>query len=213
LASHVGSAIHLVRATVNLNETAHFIIDDANLLLDPELISVSGLSDRSNAVTKPALTFDSGKPGDVVYERERYLLVEAGSKIGIRMTHIDGMRSLPKEAEITQTDSRHPGLMGLFLLDGEMIPLIRLAEHLGQPASPNPALERVFISSDNDRRVAFLVDSLTGIATSEWTTTQALGNTIKYDLASLRAYGVVEVRNIVDLRKVSRDIAERMVSV
>lgn len=211
LPEHVSHSVRLMRSTVSFDNVIHFVVDETRMVADPTLLSIAGLSDTdAQPVEMPNVALEDGH-GAVTFERERYLLAEAGTRIGIRITDIDAMRNPPQSKDILRTDLYWPGFLGLFVLDGDLVPVVRLAEHLGLQSTPNQAHERVIMSSDADRRVAFLVDSLTGIGTSDWVTQDSSAQAGSLTMASLKAYGRSEIRHIVDLRKTSKDLLDCMI--
>lgn len=215
LPDHVAAATHLIRASATMAGREHFILDDDAILADGAIGSIAGLSVR-NAATAPAPVRPAdGREQALVRESERYVLIEAGSNIGIRMTDIDGMREPPAPGDIIPIERSLPGVSGLFVVDGTLVPLVRLSTHLGCAAAPDPALERVFLTSESGRAVGFLIDKVTGIATSEWIERRkeagrGAGALTPFDIGLLRAYGTTEVRNIVNLRDEAAEVASRL---
>ncbi|MBF9029987.1 hypothetical protein HKCCE3408_06245 [Rhodobacterales bacterium HKCCE3408] len=204
----VTGAMSLLAATAPINEVAHFLIDEARIVADPELVAAAELSETRADEPDPPAAAGAGS-GKVVRERERYLLFQAGTRIAVRMTQIDGMREPPAAGAITRPDADLPGLAGLFFQDGALIPLIRLSEHLGLDGAPDPARARVILTRSGDVRIGFLVDAVDGIATSSWFTPQDEAVSADFDLVSLRAQGREEVRNALDLGRVSEAVAAR----
>lgn len=205
---HLAHGVRMLRATVSFDAVIHFVIDQAELVADRELLSIAGLSDKELAPAGTAVGASGGAPQQkaVVFERERFLLAEAGTRLGIRITDIEAMRTPPPQSDILRTELAWPGFLGLYVLDGELVPLVHLAGHLGRRTAPNAAQARVMMSSDEGRPVAFLVDCLSGIGTSDWVTQQDEGGRGALAMASLKVQGQSEIRHIVDLRRLARDL-------
>ena len=215
LPKHVAGATRLIRAGISLSGRDSFVIDVEACLRDDALLAVAHLSDPPKPPEPVTISDARVREETITREAARFILIEAGTRIAISITDIDGMRPPPSASELIPTDRRMPGFAGLFLAEGQPVPLVRLSEYLGCSAAPAAALERVFLTGDKDRRIGFLIDRVTGIAMSEWIArqeprTDAPDGSPHYDLGAMRAYGSVDIRNILDLRQTARTVAARL---
>lgn len=214
LSRHVPCLARLTQASITLSKREHFVVDTEACRKDEALLAASGMSDPPH-VGDPETPGDSRlEDGEIVREKRRFILLEAGSRIAVPMTDIDGMLPPPPEVDVIVADRRLCGLMGLFVVGGETIPLVRLSELLGSSPAPEESFERVFLTGDGDHKIGFLIDRVTGIAVSDWISRNDPAadddNAFSsFQLGAMRAYGTVEIRNILDLRRTARELVSR----
>lgn len=208
LPSHAGAFVRLIRAAANLDDTAHFLVAEDLLLTDPGLIAIAGLCDPASARTDQAAPPPGAAQGAVRFEQDRFLMIDAGARLAIRLSDIDAMRSPPQPRDMFATGADGAGALGLMVLDGRLVPLVRLTSCLGHPSPEATGQERVLLSGHAGQPVAYLVDTLAGIAGSDWITTDAGPSARKMPMVGLRAYGLAEVRHVVDLRKLSSELLD-----
>jgi chemotaxis signal transduction protein len=144
-----------------------FVIDPARLAAHPDIAELSALSRRSRQEeTRPAQR--GAARSDVIAERLRHLVFDAGTSIAAPAEQIVRILTLPEAVTPTSAVTA-PGVEGVFLLDGSPVLCVDLAAHLGLSSQPAAGGDgRVLLVGRGAHRVGFVVRSVDGIETSEW---------------------------------------------
>ncbi|MEM8881779.1 MAG: chemotaxis protein CheW [Pseudomonadota bacterium] len=206
----------LLSGTVELDGTEHFLIaeerltDDSRLknaaeLSDPQQDAAAELTEDDRAVQQAKASGASA----IEKLRDRFLLVDAGTQIALRMGEIRGMREPPTTRDITTSTADLPGFEGLFFSDGALVPLINLATYLGFANDDDHPRARVLMVENEGFVAGFLLDDVESIATSIWFSRQDDRISAQFDLVAVRRDGKTEVFNYLDIRAVTGRIASQ----
>jgi len=201
----------LIFGTVDINGEEHFLINEEKIGNDHQLISAAELSERAQEETQSDLSEDAklaaaSGASRIEKLRDRFLMVEAGAPIALRMRDLRGMQEPPKDEDITACAAYAPGLEGLFFADGKLVPLINLAQYLGTGSGEERL--RVLLVQDGDFVAGYLLDNVTGVASSRWFSKQDERLSEVFDLVALRRDGKTEVLNFLDIKALTRQIGQ-----
>ena len=206
----IDAQMGLLFGTVDINGVEHFLINEDKLMTDPQLKNAAELSEQTEEAAaslsddqKLAAAHGANK---IEKLRDRFLLVDAGAPIALRMCDLRGMREPPKPQDITPCASHAPGLEGLFFVDGQLVPLIDLAGYLGTGTRGTSL--RVLLVEHDGFIAGFLLHDVQGVATSRWFSRQDDRLSSNFDLVAIRRNGETEVFNYLDIRSVTARIAE-----
>ena len=206
----IDSQMGLLFGTVDIDGVEHFLINEEKLMSDPQLGHAAELSEQQSTKVQPlsedqklAAAHGANK---IEKLRDRFLLIEAGAPIALRMRDLRGMREPPKPEDVTPCASYAPGLEGLFFVDGQLVPLINLAAYLGTGAGDQKL--RVLLVQHNGFVAGFLLEDVQGVATSRWFSRQDDRLSSEFDLVAIRRNGETEVFNYLDIQALTGRIAE-----
>ena len=206
----VDEQMGLLFGTVEIDGTVHFLINEDKLVEDPQLKNAAELSERAaddpNEISEDAKLAAACGANKIEKMRDRFLLIEAGAPIALRMSELRGMREPPKPEEITPCGGYAPGLEGLFFVNGHLVPLINLADHLGMSSGCDSV--RVLLVQHEEFTAGFLLDTVHGVATSRWFSKQDERLSSQFDLVAVRRESKTEVFNYLDIRTLTGRIAE-----
>jgi chemotaxis signal transduction protein len=150
-----------------------FVLDPERIGAEPDVAALAALS----RPTKPADARRSERErlrGDVVIDRTRHLLFDAGTLVAAPAEQILRVLTLP--AAVTPVDGfGAPGVEGVFLLDGAPVLYVDMPAHLGLAGRSATKSGRVLLIGQGAHRIGFAVRSVDGIETSEWRRTEATG--------------------------------------
>jgi chemotaxis signal transduction protein len=142
-----------------------FLVDPEALRADRQLCDLASVTARQTAATAAP---GDDTPGDaaaavaVERRRDRYLLVDAGQHLAVPITAVT--RILPAPATVIPIDCANPCVIGLTVIDLEVMPLLR-----PQGARfPATEVERVLIVDTPEARAAVAVRRVLGVITSAW---------------------------------------------
>ena len=206
----IDSQMGLLFGTVDIDGVEHFLINEEKLMSDPQLGHAAELSEQQSSKVQPlsddqklAAAHGANK---IEKLRDRFLLIDAGAPIALRMRDLRGMREPPKPEDVTPCASYAPGLEGLFFVDGQLVPLINLATYLGTGAGEKSL--RVLLVQHNGFVAGFLLEDVQGVATSRWFSRQDDRLSSEFDLVAIRRNGETEVFNYLDIQALTGRIAE-----
>ncbi|ETX29349.1 chemotaxis protein CheW [Roseivivax isoporae] len=123
--------------------------------------------------------------GTVIHEALRHVVFHAGRLLAtpiLQLVHI-----VEPPTKLTPVEAHGSPLLGLFSVDGLIVPLVSLARLIGARPAVDPPRARVLLVGPAARRIGFLVDSVDGIETSTWWAEK--------DTDLLAAHGVVKLRS------------------
>lgn len=197
---HFRRGVSMLHATVESEGERVFLVDSDLFLGDADLNTLARMSDPDDSedpAPEPVVTSTEEVPPDVISERVRYLIFTAGVQIATPMVQIVRIIEVPEK--LTACASGPPGLMGMFFVDGLLTPLIRCSDFLRQSRSEGDGRPRVLLVGPPGRRVGFLVDSVDGIATSQWRSSPEVRLPGGFDLVQLRVLGKQTAVNRIEL--------------
>lgn len=102
---------------------------------------------------------------DVVHERQKYLVVKAGMRLAIPLEDVSYILEPP--TNITPAPSQRQGFKGYFSRFGQSVALFDLCALVGNVADDVPR-DRLLLTGENERQIAFCVEKVIGIEQSEW---------------------------------------------
>ncbi|CAN0603785.1 unnamed protein product, partial [Ectocarpus sp. 12 AP-2014] len=140
---------------------------DIKALHTSDLIkTMAALSDKSlNETKETAQTASDLNAKNVIHEREKYLVVKAGNEIAIPLEEVSYILEPPDS--ITPAPLQTYGFKGYFSRFGQSVALFDLCAITGY-ARKDVELSRILLTGKRDRQVAFCVETVIGIETSEW---------------------------------------------
>ena len=145
---------------------------DINALRDSETaVTLASLSDAAKVKKAVDLQLD-GAAGrkDVVNESEKYLVVKAGEQLAIPLDEVSYILEPPEN--ITPAPIEVLGFDGYFSRFGQTVALFDLRSMMGSFDGAE-SLTRILLTGENDKQVAFWVERVIGIETSQWRETKA----------------------------------------
>jgi len=155
---------------IKANGQQIYTVDIAALHQHPEALNLASLSEPSvtadETTSKPDVTAEDG---NVIRERERYLVVKAGTKVAIPLCQVSCITAPPKE--ITPTRSHMPGFKGYFSRLGRSVALFGLSEMLfaaPQDDQDHVQSRRVVLTGADHKQIGFEVAQVISIEVSEW---------------------------------------------
>lgn len=133
---------------------------------NPNLTAIASLSDQApkNTDTKK-LSRTAEAEANVVYERIKYLIVQAGGRLAIPLNEISCILELPEK--LTPPASASRGFAGFFSRLNQSVALFDLPRMLGKPADQDED-SRVVLTGEKDNQIGFWVERVLGIEMSEW---------------------------------------------
>jgi chemotaxis signal transduction protein len=156
----------LSASLVDAGGTALFLVDPEALRSDRHLRELSAVTRRAPVST----TFDprslphgqAAGEQSIERRRDRYLLLDAGARLAAQIASVT--RILPMPRTIIPLAGTDPRVIGLTVIDREVLPLIR-PEGMDFPTSE---ATRVLIVDTDRSRVAVAVRQVLGVITSQW---------------------------------------------
>lgn len=145
----------------------HFVNSEA-LWRDPVLTELSQLS-SATAQPERVVRDNKADESNVIHERERYLVFDAGRRFACKATEISRIAGVPAEIVPGARDSN---LVGMCLIDDVTYPLIDLAKVLGSDRKAEARIAYVLLVGTSEQRVAFGVERVNALLTSEWRSTR-----------------------------------------
>lgn len=118
------------------------------------------------ASTPKAQRLAKKRGGDVVRERIRHLVFDAGTALAAPAAQILRVLTPPKTVTPYRS-SPVPGVVGVFRLEDSPVVYVDLARRLGL-RSPDDGLSRILLVGVGQHRIGFAVHGVQGVETSEW---------------------------------------------
>lgn len=148
------------------NDDQIYSIDVERLRNLPNVVDIARFSEPTEEQTSETSDDNSERSdGNVVAERERYLVVETSNRFAIPLLQVTCIVDPPDS--LTPKSNASAGLKGYFHRLGETIALIDLREHLGQGSvSANTA--KVLLTGGCNEQMGYLVDRVVSIEVSQW---------------------------------------------
>lgn len=147
-----------------------YTVDIAALHKHPEALNLASLSEPSLSTDETAPQSEvATRDGNVIRERERYLVVNAGAKVAIPLSQVSCITDPPKE--ITPTRSHRSGFKGYFSRLGQSVALFGLSDILfaaPQEEQGSVLNRRVVLTGADQKQVGFEVAQVISIEVSEW---------------------------------------------
>ncbi len=150
-----------------------FILDADVLEQTQDLRTIAGLSDPpvSDEVDQ---TTALGGPQDVrgqsvTHEALRYLVFTAGQQMAAPIEQLVQILEPPRT--LTPVPDAGPHVLGLFTIDGAVVPLISMGRLMSLGGEADTRNNRVLLVGPPERRVGFLVSRVDGIEMSSWRVT------------------------------------------
>lgn len=147
-----------VFADRNGNQT--HVINIEALTTRSDLIEISELTRRKEAARINSKEDDT-KGKDIVRERDRYLVFEAGRTLAVPAAQI--VRILKKPDQIIPSPTLHPLVEGLFEFNNRSIPLARI-----DSSNASQGTSHILLVGPQDYQVGFAVDKICSLQTSNW---------------------------------------------
>lgn len=215
LQDHLRSSAPLIKATLTdaRSDTYVLVLDADAIKAVPTLNDLSDLSCDDSL--KPPIDLaiadrDGAIPSNVVQEQVRNLIFVADRELATPVHCILNIIDSPRVVIPWQTQV--PGLIGLFSFEGVMVPLLDLAEHLGAGTPGDIRQKRVLITGEEDRKVGFLVDRITGISMSNWRTNPDITAPEAFEMIEIQEWPKNRILARIDLGAVSRTVSKQFVS-
>lgn len=143
-----------------------YILEVEALHKNPMLSEIAGLSSappKQTAVETERSASD--KPRNVVHEKERYLVVDAGRQLAIPLTQVTCIVDPPRQ--VTPARSDKPGFEGYFSWLGKTVTLIDLAGFMGKTGKHGRE-RRIVLTGPAEDKIGFGVDRILSIEVSNW---------------------------------------------
>lgn len=102
---------------------------------------------------------------DIVHEHAKYLVVEAGTRVAIPLEDVTYILEPPKN--ITPSLTKCSSFRGYFARFGQSVALFDLCSITGNDDRASER-ERLLLTGEDERQVAFYVEKVIGIEHSEW---------------------------------------------
>lgn len=143
-----------------------YTLEPAALHAHSAMREFASLSDRTSMHedAEPASTAQA-EARNVVHEKARYLVVEAGRTFAIPLSQVNCILDPPRE--VTPARSRTPGFQGYFSRLGRSVALINLSSNLGLSHTAEKQ-QRVVLTGSDDAQIGFSVDRIVSIEVSNW---------------------------------------------
>lgn len=162
------SGEHLIQDVFILDDDAEpiYSIDLERLRARSDVLEISKLSERTTGPeTQSEMPERTETPGNVIRERERYLVVEAGERLAIPLLQVTCILDPPKT--LTPAHDVSPGFKGYFTRLGETVALVDLRERMGR-GSYDVDTAKVLLTGRTGEQVGVLVDKVLSIEVSQW---------------------------------------------
>lgn len=147
-----------------------YAVDIAALHHHPEALNLAALSEPSAPAEEVAQKSDATTDeGNVIRERERYLVVDAGAQVAIPLCQVSCITDPPEVITPARGDSA--GFKGYFSRLGRSVALFGLSDLLSttpQEDSLLPKRKRVVLTGSDQKQVGFEVAQVISIEVSEW---------------------------------------------
>ena len=165
-----GSKGLISHLSVQSDGTQIYAVDIAAFHQDAETTTLASLSEQAVEEQKETVanTVDDTN-ANVVRERERYLVVQAGTRVAIPLAQVTCILNPP--AETTPAAEPYAGFRGYFSRLGQSVALFGLADCLHGGAGGGAAQDaqvRIVLTGEEDAQVGFEVDQVISIEESQW---------------------------------------------
>lgn len=158
-------------ANVNIQTDGQqvYTVDVAALHTNPEALNLASLSatPATDECTQQAIT--SAGDDNVIRERERYLVVDAGARVAIPLNQVSCITDPP--VEITPIRDGVSGFKGYFSRLGRSVALFGLSDILfSMPEDSDVPSKgrRIVLTGADHRQIGFEVTQVVSIEVSEW---------------------------------------------
>lgn len=210
LQDHLRSSAPLIKATLSeaTSDSPILVLDADAMKSVPALHELAELS-RDTGASRPAgpaaVAEEGSVPANVIREQVRNLLFFTDREMATPVQAILNIIAAPRAVIPWQGQVR--GVIGLFSFEGTMVPLLDLAAHLGAEASGDTRDKRVLITGDEDRKIGFLVNRVTGISTSNWRAKPEMQAPEAFDAIQIQEWPKNRIVARIDLGAVSRAVS------
>ena len=146
------------------DDTQVFALSIDSLYASADLCEIAKLSELE--VTKtPVEKLKTYGERNIIYEKIRYLVVEAGNRVAVPLSEVNRIIAVPEEITVTVESSS--GFGGYFAKSGQSIGLFDLSACHGHPHETTNH-SKVLLTGSAARQSGFQVARVIGIELSEW---------------------------------------------
>ena len=146
------------------DDTQVFALCIDSLYASADLCEIAKLSELE--VTKtPVEKLKTHGERNIIYEKIRYLVVEAGNRVAVPLSEVNRIIAVPEEITVTVESSS--GFGGYFAKSGQSIGLFDLSACHGHPHETTNH-SKVLLTGSVARQSGFQVARVIGIELSEW---------------------------------------------
>ncbi|MEP0563340.1 MAG: chemotaxis protein CheW, partial [Paracoccaceae bacterium] len=164
---------YIQSVTIRSDHNQVFELDIEALRESKSALTLASLSDPAQQKkAQDQQTSGDVSANDVVHEREKYLVVKAGEQLAIPLEDVSYILEPPDT--ITPAPMESLGFDGYFSRFGQTVALFDLRSMMG--GSNDEDLTRILLTGEKDKQVAFWVEKVVGIETSQWRETKAEGS-------------------------------------
>jgi chemotaxis signal transduction protein len=151
------------KVVIRNNDEQIYMIDLEQLHAAQDLLDISSLSEHTVDVDEE--TKLPATQQNVIWEKERYLVVDAPFPLAIPLSEVNCILEQPNR--LTPTSAADRGFRGYFTRFNESIALFDLCECIRQrPVEETTG--KVLLTGKSGHQIGFLVDHVDSIETSEW---------------------------------------------
>jgi purine-binding chemotaxis protein CheW len=212
LPDHLRSSVPFIESTFTGPKVDGniLVLDVGAIKKTPFINELADLSKEENSKTALEISVSESEKitfSNVIQESLRNLVFFAGREFATPVHSILNIIDSPQG--VIPWQARVAGVIGLFPFEGAMVPLLDLAEHLGNLSSEDNTKKKVLITGNQARKIGFLVDQITGLSTSNWRTNPDLAAPEPYEMVQIQEWPKNRIVSRIDLCALSETLSEQ----